>query len=129
MVREPRVLTKAKPTCPRGSSSPRAYVQEPLVLSGGDILEKTADEMAPPNEPSLNEPRPTDVEMPSAELVPESVCDETERSAEPTEPNRVEHMEVEKEPQRVQPAIHPEMEVSPPEVTSIYRRLRSSSRL
>lgn len=38
-------------------------------------------------------------------------------------------MEVEEESQRVQQAIPAEIKVSPPEVTSIYKRSRSSSRL
>lgn len=66
-----------------------------------------------PKEPSLNEQPDGDVEIQPAEP--------TLEQAEP--------MEVEEEPQKVQQNIHAEVEVNPPKVTSLYRRLRSSSRL
>lgn len=99
MVPEPRDLTKAEPTHPREPSSPRAHVQEPLILSSRNILEKIVDETASPTKLSLDWQRPGDVEVPSAE--PEPVCDEPKRLAEPVGQTKVEPMEVEEEPQRV----------------------------
>lgn len=52
---------------------------------------------------------------------PELVCDEPEGPAEPTGPMGVEPMEMEEETQRVQPATHADMEVIPPEVTTVYK--------
>lgn len=52
---------------------------------------------------------------------------EPKRPTEPTRTTRVKPMEVEEVPQRVQPSIHAGMEVSPLEVSSVYKRSRSSS--
>lgn len=97
--------------------------------SSEDTLKKALDEMAPPNEPSLKDQQLGDVEMQLAEPIPKQVYDDPEGSTGPAEPIGVELMEVEEELQRVQQAIHPEIKVSPPEVTFVYRRSRSSSLL
>lgn len=102
VVPEPKVSTKAEPTCPGEPSSLIIDIQEPLVPSGEDILETTLKEMVSPNEPYLNEQQAGDMEIKSADPIPEQVCDEPEKSARLAEPTGVEPMEVEGEPQRVQ---------------------------
>lgn len=79
--------------------------------SGEEILEKTLDETAPPNELPFNEQRPRDVEMQSSEPIPEPVCDESEMPVKTPEPTGVEPMVVEEEPQRVYQVIPIEIEV------------------
>lgn len=98
VVPGPKVSTEAEPTCPGEPSSLIIDVQEPLVPSGEDILEKTLKEMVPPKEPSLNEQQAGDMELKSAEPIPKQVCNEPEKSARPAEPTGVEPMEVEEEP-------------------------------
>lgn len=78
VVPEPKVSTEAEPTCPGEPSSLIINVQEPLVPLGEDILEKTLKEMVPPNEPSLNKQQAGDMEIKSAEPIPEQVSDEPE---------------------------------------------------
>lgn len=92
--------------------------------SGEEASEKIMDE-AVVYEPSLNEPKDEDVEIQATE----PICHEPERPTVSARPSRAGPMEVEEVPHGMQPIIYAEMEVSPPEVTSTYRRLRSSSRL
>lgn len=89
-------------------------------------MEKNLNETTPPAEPSMNEQQAEDVEKQLAEPTPKQASAEPERSEPLAEPGRTEPIEVQEEPQRVQQAIHAEIEVSPLEVTSVYRRSRSS---